>query len=276
MERLRDLLSGPQPAIGHLVMEFTTPGIGHILANAGCDVALLDMEHSGLGLEGLRAAIRYCEAAGLPVLVRPPSSDPSLVAQVLDAGAGGVMLPMIASAAQIADLVAAARYAPRGRRGVAAGIAHDRYRRPDGPLSAHLARIDAATVVLAIIESPAGLEAVEAIAAIPGLDGLMIGHGDLSCALGLADDPRGAAMQRAETRILAAGRANGLIMGLVCGTPAQGAQAHAQGFGLLVLGSDIGVYQGALGAGVQKLKAVLPQGQAGTTDCHDGSKGVET
>jgi 2-dehydro-3-deoxyglucarate aldolase/4-hydroxy-2-oxoheptanedioate aldolase len=257
MPGLRALCERPQSAIGHLVMEFTTPGIGHMLANAGFDFAMLDMEHSGLDLPGLRAAVRYCEAAGLPVMARPPSSDPALVAQVLDAGAEGLMLPMVASAEQAAALAAAARYAPRGRRGLATGVAHDRYRRPEGALSAHLAAIDARTLVIAIIESPEGLEAVEAIAAVPGIDGLMVGHGDLSCALGLADDPRGPAMQRAEDRVLAAARTHGRIAGMVCAGPAQAAEARAKGFGLLLWGSDIGVYQTALAAGLRDVRAAL-------------------
>lgn len=265
MPGLRDRLHDAPPLIGHLVMEFTTPGIGHMLANAGADFAMLDMEHSGLGMDGLRAAIRYCEAAGLPVIARPPASDPALVAQVLDAGAEGLMLPMVGDAAQAAGLAAAARYAPRGRRGLASGIAHDRYRRPAGPLSQHLAAIDARTLVLAIIESAEGLDAVEAIAAVPGIDGLMVGHGDLSCALGLADDPRGPAMQAAEARILAAARAQGRHAGQVCAGAAAGAQAAARGFDLLILGSDIGTYQAALAVGIGDLKSALA-GAAGRND----------
>jgi 2-keto-3-deoxy-L-rhamnonate aldolase RhmA len=218
---------------------------------------MLDMEHSGLGMDGLRAAIRYCEAAGLPAMVRPPSPDPALVAQVLDAGAEGLMLPMVSSPAQAASLAAAARYAPRGRRGLATGIAHDRYRRSEGPLSQHLATIDARTLVFAIIENAEGLEAVDAIASVPGIDGLMVGHGDLSCALGLADDPRGPRMQQAEARILAAARAGGLHAGMVCATAATGAEARARGFDLLLNGSDIGTYQTALAAGIAELRAAL-------------------
>lgn len=243
--------------IGHLVTEFATPGIGHMLANAGCDFAALDMEHSGLGLETIRALIRYCEAAGLPALVRPPSSDPALVAQVLDAGAEGVMLPMVESAAQAARLAGAARYAPTGTRGVAAGIARDRYRRPSGPMSQALARANAETLVLPIIESAAGLEAVEAIAATPGVDGLIIGHGDLSVSLGLADDPRGAAMRAAEARVAAAARANGRMLAGVCGDAAQGAALRSAGFGVLILGADTATYQGALTTGVAALRKAL-------------------
>lgn len=243
--------------IGHLVMEFATPGIGHLLANAGCDFAALDMEHSGLGLETIRALIRYCEAAGLPALVRPPSSDPALVAQVLDAGAQGVMLPMVETAAQAARLAAAARFAPAGRRGVAAGIARDRYRRPRGPLSQALAQANAEVLVLPIIESAEGTANAEAIAATPGVDGLIVGHGDLSVSLGLADDPRGAAMTAAEARIAAAARANGLLLAGVCGDAAQGAAMRAAGFAALILGADAATYQGALTTGVDALRRAL-------------------
>jgi len=257
MRCIRDLLESEDHAIGHLVTEFATPGIGHLMANSGCDFAALDMEHSGLGLETIRALIRYCEAAGLPALVRPPSSDAALVSQVLDTGAQGVMLPMVESAEQMGELVAAARYAPLGRRGVAAGIARDWYRRTPEPMSHQLAQANARTVVLAIIESRRGVENVEAIAATRGLDGLIIGHGDLSVSLGQADDPAGEAMMQAQARIIAAGRAHGRAMAAVCTTAAQGRNLRAAGIAVFILGSDVAVYQGALTQGIKELRTAL-------------------
>lgn len=260
MRRFRDLLQEDTVPVGHLVMEFATPGIGHLLAGAGCDFAALDMEHSGIGLETLRALIRYCEAAGLPTIVRPPSSDAALVAQVLDAGAQGVMLPMVESAAQAETLVAAARYAPRGRRGFASGIAHDRYRPGEGPLSQRLAQVDAATVVLAIIESAAGLERVEAIAGTEGIDGLIVGHGDLAVSLGQADIPGSATMTAAQARIVVAGRARGLPVGAVCNDDARGRALIDDGIGFLISGSDIGVYRDALTGNIERLRKALAGG----------------
>ncbi|MCC5972102.1 MAG: hypothetical protein JJU15_19360 [Pararhodobacter sp.] len=257
MRSILSLLESDQPAIGHLVTEFATPGIGHLLANSGCDFTALDMEHSGLGLETIRALIRYCEAAGIPALVRPPSSEPALVSQVLDTGAQGVMLPMIEGAEQMAGLVAAARYAPEGSRGVAAGIARDRYRRTSVPMSQHLAQANAQTVVLAIIESSRGVENVEAIAATKGLDGLIIGHGDLSVSLGQADDPAGEIMMQAQSRIIAAGRAHGRVVAAVCATASQGRSLRKAGITDLILGSDVAVYQGALTHGIRELRAAL-------------------
>src|SRR5919199_6897908 len=80
---------------GHFVVEFATPGIGHILKNAGCDFVLFDTEHSGFGFETIKNAIRYFEAARLPAIVRVPSKEYHHIARAADMGAEGIMLPMV-------------------------------------------------------------------------------------------------------------------------------------------------------------------------------------
>src|SRR5436853_7922571 len=88
------------PKLGHFIVEFATPGIGHILKSAGCDFVLFDLEHSGFGFETVKRAIRYFEAADLPVIIRAPSKDYHHIARAMDMGAEGLMLPMVGSAAQ--------------------------------------------------------------------------------------------------------------------------------------------------------------------------------
>ncbi|MBV9053313.1 MAG: hpch/hpai aldolase, partial [Hyphomicrobiales bacterium] len=68
--RLRDLAGTKAPKFGHFIVEFATPGIGHILKSAGCDFVLFDLEHSGFGFETVKNAVRYFEAADVPIIVR--------------------------------------------------------------------------------------------------------------------------------------------------------------------------------------------------------------
>ena len=77
----------PELKLGHFVVEFATPGIGHILKGAGCDFVLLDMEHSGFSFETVKSVVRYCEAARLPAIVRVPSKVYDHVARAADVGA---------------------------------------------------------------------------------------------------------------------------------------------------------------------------------------------
>src|SRR5271170_5331488 len=113
---------------GHFIVEFATPGIGHILKSAGCDFVLFDLEHSGFGFETVKSAIRYFEAADLPVIVRAPAKDYHFIARAMDMGAEGLMLPMVGSAAEARHILNSMKYTPQGGRGVALQVAHDRYR----------------------------------------------------------------------------------------------------------------------------------------------------
>ncbi|MGA1537867.1 MAG: aldolase/citrate lyase family protein, partial [bacterium] len=78
--------------VGHFVVEFATPGIGHIMKSAGCDFVLFDMEHSGFSIETVKNAVRFMEAADLSMIVRVPSRDYDHIARICDMGAEGIML----------------------------------------------------------------------------------------------------------------------------------------------------------------------------------------
>ena len=111
---LREMVGHKGLKRGTLVWEFVTPGIGHLLAAAGSDFVFLDAEHSGVGIDTLKIALRYFEAAGVAVLVRPPAKSYAHIANTLDVGAEGVILPMVGSAEEaqrIGDLAGSAELA---------------------------------------------------------------------------------------------------------------------------------------------------------------------
>src|SRR3954453_12181096 len=118
------------PKFGHLVVEFATPGIGHILKSAGCDFAFFDLEHSGFHFETVKSVLRYFEAADLPALVRVPSKDTHHIARAMDMGAEGLMLPMVGNVSEIRAILRAMKYPPSGARGVPIHVARERFR-PD-------------------------------------------------------------------------------------------------------------------------------------------------
>ena len=106
------LLSRSPVPLGTMIGEFDTPGIGHIAKAAGLDYVFLDLEHSGFGLGDLKRLLVYFQAAGLPVMVRPPSKSGHHISRALDAGAEALLMPMVASAEEAADLVRMMRYPP--------------------------------------------------------------------------------------------------------------------------------------------------------------------
>lgn len=233
------------PALGHLVVEFATPGIGHILAGAGCDFCFLDMEHSGFSFDTVKATLRHLHAAGVPTMVRTPSHATDHIARALDMGADGVILPMVESAIQAEALVRAAKYPPEGRRGVALGIAHDDYdaRSPAAALAAANARV--ATV--AMVETEAGAREAAAIAAVPGLDCLWVGHFDLSASLGVPGEFGHPRFRDAIARIADAAREHGRALGVMVGSQAEADQAWADGFRVLAYSGDVWLLRRALG-----------------------------
>src|SRR5690242_2432862 len=116
---LKAMAGKKKAKFGHFVVEFATPGIGHIMKSAGCDFVLFDLEHSGFGYETVKSAMRYFEAADLPAIVRAPSKEYHHIARACDMGAEGLMLPMVSGAKEAQHILDCMKYTPDGKRGVA-------------------------------------------------------------------------------------------------------------------------------------------------------------
>ncbi len=143
---------------------------------------LYDLEHSGFGIDRLRDLLPATNATGLVPLVRVPDAVYDSISRVLDLGALGVMIPGCESADEARMLVESARFPPQGKRGF--GLLYQDVWEPGG-LPDTLAKSNDETMLIAQIETAAGLEAVEEIAAVDGLDVLWIGQFDLTASLGI-------------------------------------------------------------------------------------------
>lgn len=239
--------------LGHFIVEFATPGIGYILKNAGCDFALLDTEHSGFHHETIKSTLRYFEAAGLPAIVRVPSKSYHHVARALDMGAEGLMLPMVNNAEEARGILGCMKYTPHGLRGVALGIAHDSY--STGAVLDKLAAANARTTFFAQIETAAGVENADAIAALDGVDCLWVGHFDLSCSLGIPgqfDHPK---FKEATARTIAACRKHGKAAGRLVPDAASGIGLYQDGFDFICYSGDVWVLQAGVKAGLDEIRA---------------------
>ena len=241
-----------EPAFGTFVGEFDTPGMGHILAAAGCDFAFLDMEHSGLTLASVKGAVRHYEAAGVALIVRPPSKAYDHIARVLDTGAEGVCLPCVGSAEEARAIVASAKYPPAGERGIGLQLAHDNYAR--GEVAAKLAAANRRSCVVLQIESAEGAENADAIAAVPGVDALWIGHYDLSASLGIAGQFAHPDFLAAVRRAIDACKRHRRGLGMVVGSPEQGLDMIGAGFNLIAYSGDVWLLRDALSAGIDAMR----------------------
>lgn len=246
MTRTRDV------KVGHFVVEFTSPGIGHLIRNAGCDFVLFDTEHSGFHFETIKSVLRYFEAAGLPAIVRVPSKEYHHVARALDMGAEGLMVPMVSSVEEVRSVVQSMKYTPQGQRGVALGIAHDAY--GGGEVLEKLRKANERTTLFAQIETAAGVENAEAIAAEEGVDCLWVGHFDLTCSLGIPGEFSNPKFVEAVEHTHQACRKHGKAFGRLVPDAAAGVACFDQGFDFLCYSGDVWMFQAALSAGVSAIR----------------------
>jgi 2-keto-3-deoxy-L-rhamnonate aldolase RhmA len=236
-----------------MALEFFVPGLPQLARAAGAEFIILDMEHSGLGMDTVKMLCAACRGTGIAPIVRVPCAQYHFVAGALDVGAHGVMVPMVESAAQAAEIVSWTQYPPAGRRGAAFGVAHDDYL-PGAPRE----KMDAAmrrTLVLPIIETPAGVLAADAIAAVPGIDVLFLGNFDLTSFMGIPAQFGHERYLAAVHAVAAAAKAQGKHAGFVAGDEASAAQYLAWGYRMLAFGIDLQLYQRALAAGISAVKA---------------------
>ena len=160
------------------------------------------MEHTGLGFETLKTQFALCRGLGIVPMVRVPRGEYHFIARALDVGAMGVMVPMVGiGRGGGAHRRRARAIRPQGRRGAAFGFAHDDYQ--GGDVAAKIAALHARTMVIPQIETVEGLANVEAIAAVPGVDALWLGHFDLTNFLGIPGEfqhPRLPGRRRSDRR----------------------------------------------------------------------------
>jgi 2-dehydro-3-deoxyglucarate aldolase/4-hydroxy-2-oxoheptanedioate aldolase len=252
---LRSLVGTSEVKIGTFLFEFATPGIGQILKAAGADYAVLDMEHTGFGFETVRQVVRYCQAAGLPLVVRVPSQARHHISRALDTGADGIMVPIVSSPAQAKAVLDAAKYWPDGTRGMALGLAHERYAMRREALVPRLAEQNTRTAVILQIEDPAGAAAADEIAGLPGVDMLWLGHNDLSGALGKPGAFDDRAFVAAEQATIAAAKKHAKSAGRLAADAAQAAEFVRMGYDFVSIAGDVWLLQQAFASGIAAIRS---------------------
>jgi 2-dehydro-3-deoxyglucarate aldolase/4-hydroxy-2-oxoheptanedioate aldolase len=251
--RVKRALAEGGVSVGTFLLEFATTGVARIAAEAGAEFVVVDMEHTGWGTETVRMLLAAARPAELVPVVRVPATEYHFIARALDLGAMGVMAPMVESVEQARRLVESAKYPPEGRRGSAFGVAHDDY--TGGDVVEKIRSANREQILIAQVETARGLENVEAIAAVEGLDVVWIGQADLTSSLGIPGQYTHPAFLAAVDRIAAAARAHGKALGYLALDVEDGRAMLAKGFRMLAYGGDLWLYQQALREGIAALRA---------------------
>lgn len=236
MTSLRERLSTEQ--LAGLFVQTPHPIVAELVAGLGPDLLCLDQEHAPLGRETVHALVGGARLGGVPAIVRVPAVTSHHVAAALDAGADGILAPRVESAEAAADVVRFARYPPAGERGLGPSRANA-YGRTIG------ARADEPLVSVQV-ETRRGIERLDEILGVEGIDLVFVGPGDLSLSLGLAGGPADPALEPIVEdvldRVAAAGKASGMF---AMDATAAGSWLR-RGARLVLVGSDLGFMAAAV------------------------------
>ncbi|GMV21716.1 MAG: hypothetical protein AMXMBFR57_16650 [Acidimicrobiia bacterium] len=213
--------------------------VGEIVAGAGFDWVVVDTEHTAVDVSEVLPMILAIERRGAVALVRLASNDPVQCKSVMDSGAAGVIVPMVNTRAEAELAVASVKYPPQGIRGVGLARAHGY-----GPgFDSYMEAANRDSLVIVQIEHIEGVNNIEEIVSVPGLDGTFIGPYDLSASLGLAGQLEHPEVVAARQRVLEATRSRGLASGVHVVHPATAEQEMrrriAEGYQFIALSSDM-------------------------------------
>lgn len=234
----RDRLEAADRPLAGLWACAGSPLVTEILAGAGIDWLLIDMEHAPNGLESTLAQLQAVAAYPTTPIVRVPIGDVVTIKQVLDLGAQNVLVPMVSSADEARAAVEAVRYPPRGRRGVGSALARSaRWNRVDD----YLTRADEHVSLFVQIETADAVAAAAEIAAVDGVDGVFVGPSDLAASMGLLGQQTHPEVVAAVHRAFDAVRAAGKPVGVNAFDPAAARAYVDAGAAFVLVGADVAI-----------------------------------
>lgn len=262
--KVRQLWSEGKPAINGW-LSTSSPFVAEIMAAQGYDSLTIDCQHGLVAYEAATTMLQAMRASGVVPMMRVPWLDPGDIMKALDAGAYGIICPMVNSRAEAARLVSYMRYPPHGVRSF-------------GPTRALFAagadygqHADSEVVGFAMIETAEAMANLDEIVTTPGLDGVYIGPADLALGLTGRKYPTGFDRQEPELvaaiqLVLAKAKAAGIRAGLHCGTSAYAARAVNWGFDLVTISNDVRLLAGAAQQSVSEARKLIGEAPARETE----------
>ena len=258
MPRIKQLLAEGKVVRVFAAGQLLSPKLIEIVGEHGeFDALWLDAEHAGIGMRDVELATMAARAYGLDHFVRLPATDYASVMRPLEAGAGGVMISMVRSAAEAEQAVRWAKFWPRGERGLNGGNRDGRFGLT--PLAQYMATANASTFVGIQIETAGALAEAAAIAKVPDVDLLFIGPSDLSQVLGVPgefDNPR--CLEAIETFAQVCARA-GKPWGVFSRGPEYAERMRGWGCQLFVLAADVHMVHTGIRAAKERYAAFFPR-----------------
>jgi 4-hydroxy-2-oxoheptanedioate aldolase len=258
--RLKQLWAEGKPTINGWC-SIGNPFTAEIMAAQGYDSVTIDVQHGALDYSSVLPMLQAMRASGVVPMTRVPWLEPGIIMKMLDAGAYGVICPMVSTAEQAAEFVSYMRYPPLGQR------SYGPTRVSFSAGSNYGSEANSELLAFAMIETAEGMANLGAIAATPGLDGIYVGPADLT--LGLTQGRLAPGFDREEPemiaalhQIIAACKTNGVRAALHCGTPEYAGRAIGWGFNMTTVSGDSRLLAAAAGASVVKFRELVGQDAA--------------
>jgi 4-hydroxy-2-oxoheptanedioate aldolase len=218
-------------------LHFGDPALYEMASLMGFDALWIDLEHHPISVEHAANLMRAARAGASDIIARPGKGEFMRMCRMLEAGAQGIMYPRCENAAEAAEVVKWAKFAPQGERGADAANADADY--CFAPIGSYIQKANDETFLVVQVESEAAVEHVEAIARVPGVDVVMIGQGDFSVLAGIPyqfDHPK---VVRAVERVAAAAKSAGIHWGTTSGGPEHSRRLMDMGARFICHGADI-------------------------------------
>lgn len=198
---------------GTMLSELSTPNIVRIMKTAGFDFIIVDCEHGYFDFSQVAMIASVANGFGMTMLVRVSSISKDNIAKVLDMGVDGLLVPMVNTVEDARHVVSLVKYPPMGGRGISTTRAHTNYNPP--PLDQYVEQANSRTIILAQIESREGVENSSQIAAVEGIDALMVGPNDMAVDFGNPGMLETPEITRAIERVIESARNAGKPSGII-------------------------------------------------------------
>jgi 2-keto-3-deoxy-L-rhamnonate aldolase RhmA len=254
--RLLELLREGEPAFG---TNITIPDlfVVELMSRSGADFVVIESEHSPLSNETVQKMLIALGEGPATRIVRVPAASDVYIKQSLDAGSEGVIVPSVNDRFECEAVVAAALYAPKGRR----GFGPRRASRLHGDRADYLARANDQVAVLPMIETAEAIANLDEILSVPGVSGVVVGPGDLAVSMGHIDSLGDSSVEAAIRRVLEGCESHGVPFGIFASTPAVAEKWLSEGAAMVIVGSDV-MY---LDAGIARTQSEMTRLRAGRT-----------
>ncbi len=214
--QVKHRLQDGEIVVGTMISEVSTPNIAVLMAAAGFNFIIVDSEHSCMELEAVSSIALAGRSTGCMVMVRPPAKERILMSRALDAGAEGLLIPLIESREEAEAVVAATKYYPLGRRGLGARRVFSNY--STRPFVDIMAEANAETLIAVQIETARAVSNVDEILSVPGIDIAFVGPSDLSQTLGIPGQMTHPELETAITRVIDACMRASVVPGIQAGS----------------------------------------------------------